>query len=213
MLDSHDRPADFRALQALVSACRACQQAGYLQRANPIPLGGRPSDRIMVIGQAPGPVTDRRGYHFAGPAGHVLQQWLDRAGFPPGFFRSGCYLTSLTRCFPGKAASGGDRRPSPAELRLCRPHLDRELELVNPALVLLVGQMAIEAFLGRQPLDQVVGRVFQRDGRYLLPLPHSSGVSRWLNAPEHRALLDRALEHLARLREALLLADSPPPVR
>ena len=66
--------------------------------------------------------------------------------------------------------------------------------------------MAIDAFLGRQPLDKTVGQVFPRDQRVYVPLPHASGVSRWLNAPEHRALLDRALGELSRLREELGLA-------
>ena len=160
----------------------------------------------MLIGQAPGPVTDRKGYHFAGPAGRVLERWLSQAGFPEGYFRQHVYLTSLTRCFPGKAASGqGDRPPSAAEIALCRPFLDRELQLVQPRVVLLVGKMAIDAFLGKRPLVETVGRVYEQDGRYLLPLPHASGVSRWLNDPANRALVDQALAHLSRLRVDLNL--------
>jgi uracil-DNA glycosylase family 4 len=159
---------------------------------------------VVLIGQAPGAVTDRKGYHFAGPAGTFLSAWLDRAGFPPNYFRSHVYLTSLTRCFPGKSASGnGDRAPSSAEVALCRPFLDRELALLQPKLVLLVGKMAIDTFLGKQPLEKVVGRSYQRDGRTYLPLPHASGVSRWLNAPAHRALLDQALTELSLLRVRL----------
>ena len=60
--------------------------------------------------------------------------------------------------------------------------------------------MAIDAFLGKLPLAELVGHGFERDGRLFFPLPHASGVSRWLNSAEHRALLDRALQELARLR-------------
>jgi uracil-DNA glycosylase len=147
-------------------------------------------------------VTDRKGYHFAGPAGHFLSAWLDRAGFPPDYFRQHVYLTSLTRCFPGKSASGnGDRPPSAAEVALCRPFLERELALIAPKVILLVGKMAIDAFLGKQALTATVGRVFERDGHLYLPLPHASGVSRWLNSPENRSLLDHALSELSRIRE------------
>jgi len=160
--------------------------------------------RILLIGQAPGPVTDRKGYHFAGPAGRFLELWLDRAGFPPGYFRRHVWLSSLTRCFPGRSRSGnGDRQPSQAEVALCRPFLQRELELLDPKLVLLVGKMAIDAFLGKQPLTATVGRVFERDGRLLLPLPHASGVSRWLNDAANRERLDVALRELSRLRVEL----------
>jgi uracil-DNA glycosylase family 4 len=152
------------------------------------------------------PVTDRKGYHFAGPAGRFLENWLERAGFPAGYFRRHVYLTSLTRCFPGKSPSGnGDRPPSNAEIALCRRYLDRELELLQPKLVLLVGKMAIDACLGRRPLVDTVGQVFNHEGRLFLPLPHASGVSRWLNDPSNRALLDRALEELSRLRVELSL--------
>jgi uracil-DNA glycosylase len=186
-----------QALAAEVLACRACETAGYLARANPIRPGLIAEPRIVLIGQAPGPVTDRKGYHFAGPAGRVLERWFEQAGFPPGYFRQHVYLTSLTRCFPGKSLGGnGDRPPSAAEIALCRPFLERELLLLDPQLVVLVGKMAIDAFLGKRPLVEVVGQVFRLDERLYLPLPHASGVSRWLNAPANRALLDQALAEL-----------------
>jgi uracil-DNA glycosylase family 4 len=192
---------DLDALAAAVLACRACQTHGYLPAANPIRPDVLVEPRVLLIGQAPGPVTDRKGYHFAGPAGGILEKWLDRAGFPSGYFRQHVWLSSLTRCFPGKSPSGnGDRQPSRAEIELCRCFLDREIELLDPKLVLLVGKMAIDAFLGKQPLTATVGSVFQLEERQFLPLPHASGVSRWLNEPVNRARLDRALAELSRLR-------------
>jgi uracil-DNA glycosylase family 4 len=189
-----------------VVACRACQLAGYLTRANPIRPTLIDDPRMMLIGQAPGPVTDRKGYHFAGPAGRFLEIWFERAGFGSGYFRQHVYLTSLTRCFPGKSPSGnGDRPPSRAEIALCRRFLEREFELVQPRLVLLVGKLAIDAFLGKRPLADTVGRVFSVDGRPVLPLPHASGVSRWLNEPANRTRLDQALAELGRLRVELSL--------
>lgn len=190
-------------------ACRHCVAAGHIPRAQPI-FSGRAADRVMVIGQAPGPVSEGRGIPFAGPAGRVLRDWLVRAGFPETAFREATYLTSLTRCFPGKSPHGeGDRPPSRAERHLCRPFLDAELRLVRPRVVLLVGKLAIEEFLGRARLDEVVGTAVERDGVLYLPLPHSSGVSRWLNAPEHRRLVDRAIALLAEARVRYgLSADS-----
>ena len=195
--------ARFETLVREVLACRACEQTGYLAHANPIRPEPLVAPRMLLIGQAPGPVTDRKGYHFAGPAGRFLELWLARAGFPPGYFREHVYLTSLTRCFPGKSPGGnGDRPPSRAEIALCRPFLEREVDLLSPKVVLLVGRMAIDAFVpGKRPLSELIGQVFSDDrGRVLLPLPHASGVSRWLNAPANQALLARALEQLSRLR-------------
>jgi len=159
---------------------------------------------MMLIGQAPGTVTDRLGYHFAGPAGRFLEIWLERAGFPAGYFREHVYLTSLTRCFPGKSRSGnGDRPPSRAEIALCHGFLEREMELIQPKVVLLVGKMAIDAFVGKKLLIETVGQVFEVDGRSFVPLPHASGVSRWLNDPPNQARLDQALTELSRLRQEL----------
>ena len=193
-------------LSAEVVACRACQVAGYLAQAHPIQPTLIDEPRMLLIGQAPGPVTDRKGYHFAGPAGRFLEIWFDRAGFPPRYFREHVYLTSLTRCFPGKSPGGsGDRPPARAEIALCRRFLDRELDLIQPKVVLLLGKLAIDAFLEKRPLVETVGHVFEVDGRQVLPLPHASGVSRWLNDPANRARLDQALAELGRLRAELSL--------
>ncbi len=90
-------------------------------------------------------------------------------------------------------------------MALCRPYLLTELELLRPAVILPVGGMAIEAFLGPQRLDDVIGQSFEQSGVRFLPLPHPSGVSRWLNELAHQALLARALELLALWRHELHL--------
>ena len=138
----------------------------------------------------------------------MLEIWLERAGFASGALRREVYLSALTRCDPGHNPRGsGDRKPSPPELALCRPYLLRELALVRPHAILLVGGMAIAAFLGPARLEEVVGDVFERNGARLLPLPHPSGVSRWLNDLEHQALLTRGLDRLSRWRQEWLAED------
>lgn len=196
--------AELTLLQEAIRACRACETAGYLTAARPIRDGGRISDRIMLIGQAPGARSEAARRHFVGPGGNVLEAWFERAGFPAGYLRERVYLTSLTHCFPGKSAGGkGDRVPSPAELALCRPFLEAELRLLRPVLILLVGGLAIEAFLGRARLGEVVGTIVERDDQLLLPLPHPSPVSRWLNDPANRERVDRAIVLLAEARRRL----------
>ena len=120
---------------------------------------------------------------------------------PAGYLHEHIYLSSLTRCDPGRNPRGdGDRRPSPAEVALCRPFLDAELQLLQPRVILLVGTMAIETFFGKVKLEDVIGTFEERDGMMFLPLPHPSGVSRWLNEPEHLKLHQRALNILAEWR-------------
>jgi uracil-DNA glycosylase family 4 len=205
-----ERQARLEALMARVLACRLCQERGYLREANPVGgARGRVTDRVMVIGQAPGHHSVAKRLPFAGPGGKVLQGWFVRAGFRPEDFRERIYLSAITRCDPGRNPRGsGDRKPSPAEQALCRPYLDAELAIVRPRVLALVGGLAIQVFWGPGRLDEIVGTYREQDGRLLLPLPHPSGASRWLNAPEHQALLARALEHLARWRVELRL-DRP----
>jgi uracil-DNA glycosylase family 4 len=188
-------------LQQRILACRRCQEQGYLQHAHPI-VSGRATDRVMVIGQAPGHRSVAQKRPFSGPGGRVLQKWLEQVGFPPGYLHQHCYLTSLTHCDPGKNPSGeGDRRPSAQEVALCRPFLLQELRLVQPKVVLLLGSMAIEAFFGKVRLQDVIGTYREQDGTLLLPLPHPSGVSRWLNDPQHQRLHQQALTLLAHWRK------------
>jgi uracil-DNA glycosylase family 4 len=187
-------------LHAQIRACTRCADAGFIPRAFPV-VAGRASDRVMIVGQAPGAVELTTGLPFSGRAGAELRRWLARAGIDEAHLP---YRTSITKCFPGKAASGaGDRKPSPLEIANCAPWLAREIELVRPHIVLLVGQLAIERFIGKVALGEVVGTM-KRDGdRVLIPLPHPSGASRWLNQPAHRALLGRALRILRREYRAL----------
>ena len=196
------RAEAIKVLQQRILSCRLCEEHGYIPVAHPL-AGGRPGDRIMVIGQAPGHRSVAKGRSFSGPGGTILQKWLVQAGFPPGYLREHTYPSSLTRCDPGRNPRGdGDRRPSPSEVALCRPFLDAELQLLQPKVVLLVGIMAIEAFFGKVKLDEMIGTYQERDGILFLPLPHPSGVSRWLNDPKHLKLHQRALGILAEWRVA-----------
>src|SRR5258706_12474963 len=196
------RPDAIAALQQRIRSCRLCQEHGYIREAHPI-VSGRAADRMLVIGQAPGHRSIAKDLPFSGPGGRILQKWLEQAGFPRGYLHEHTYLSSLTRCDPGRNPRGdGDRRPSPQEVALCRPFLEAELELLQPKVVLLVGAMAIEAYFGKAKLEDVIGTFQERDGMMFLPLPHPSGVSRWLNDAEHLKLLQRALDILAGWRAA-----------
>ena len=196
-----------RLLHQRILNCRLCEQQGYIPAARPL-VNGRASDRMMVIGQAPGHRSVAKGRSFSGPGGSILQKWLEQAGFPRGYLHEHTYLSSLTRCDPGRNPRGdGDRRPSPQEVALCRPFLEAELALLRPRVVLLVGAMAIEAYFGKVKLEDVIGTFQEREGMLFLPLPHPSGVSRWLNDPGHLKLLQQALEILAGWRVAYKLAN------
>ncbi len=124
-----------------------------------------------------------------------------RAGFrDPDEFRRLTYIAALMRCFPGRNAQNtGDLRPPPAGIANCAHWLDAELRLLRPKVLILVGQLAIARFLGRGSLEDRVGKRFG-ERPVMIPLPHPSGQSRWLNEQANRDRLANALALIGELR-------------
>ena len=145
-LDSQAVQALLETVQREIAACALCVEAGFIPLSRPV-FQGHVGQRLMIVGQAPGPSSGRRGVPYTGATGRTLQRWLERAGFPPGTLHRDFYLTSLTKCFPGPATGRGgkgDRPPSAREIALCARHLDREIALVRPEIVVSLGRLAAE---------------------------------------------------------------------
>lgn len=192
-------------LHAEMRACRRCLDAGYAIVPGAV-FSGPVTARVMVVGQAPGVTESQVGRPFNASSGRRLFQWLGQAGWDEAAFRATQYMTAITKCFPGKASGGkGDRVPTPAEQALCAPFLERELALVQPEVVIPVGGLAVKRLLGAGRLSDVVGGVYEVDGRWIVPLPHPSGASLWLNRPKNRAQVQQALAQLAHLRQRFSL--------
>lgn len=109
-------------------------------------------------------------------------------------------MTAVTKCFPGKVRNGnGDRVPSRTEQDLCRHFLNDELELINPMLIIPIGRLAIEKFFGKEAiLEGLIGIEKKMDERWVIPLPHPSGASRWHQIPENRQRIDTAIKLISR---------------
>ena len=139
-------------------ACRRCAEAGY-DITPPAIFRGRSQARVMLIGQAPGVTEVEAKRPFNAGSGRRLFQWLGAAGWNEADFRARHYMTAVTKCYPGKAANGkGDRVPSKAEQALCRPFLEREIFLINPRMMILVGGLAIKLlFPPKAKLTEVIG--------------------------------------------------------
>ena len=197
MTDSAGRLAGLADLHARLHGCCLCLNAGYDIFPRAIFSGGMGA-HLMIIGQAPGITEKEAGRPFNAGSGTRLFQWLAAAGIEAGWFRRTQYMTSVTKCYPGRAKSGsGDRVPTRLEQRLCRPYLDAEISLVNPDLILPVGRLAINLFYpAHLALEQVIGTQKQVAGRWVIPLPHPSGASRWHQSEHNRRLVQQALELL-----------------
>src|SRR6185503_3932191 len=149
---------------SLAQHCRAladCRMCGHESNVVPI-VSSATSPKVMLVGQAPGQVEAAGGKPFAGRAGKTLFRWFERIGIDEATARRRIYIAAITRCYPGPHPAGrGDRVPSPAEQASCAVWLDAELRIIRPKLLIPVGRLAIERFLPKLPLDQLIGRAHQ----------------------------------------------------
>lgn len=197
------RRSSYRSLRSLQRdnrVCRACAEAGFPIESLPIvqPYEGQ---RAYVFGQAPGIVEGQERLPWRGRAGRTLRRWLQ---LDEDEFYAAFYCASVTRCYPGKAPTGrGDRTPTPSEQELCSFWREWELRLIEPKLIVPVGGLAARRLLGLTSVSESVGRRYEHEGAVVIPLPHPSGASSWLNSPANRELVEHAAalvrEELARL--------------
>jgi uracil-DNA glycosylase len=143
-----------------------------------------------MYGQAPGVVEGQERRPWRGRAGQTLRRWLE---LDEDEFYATFYCASVTRCHPGRSPSGrGDRTPTPREQELCEFWRDWELRILRPKLIVPVGGLAIRRLLRITGLAECVGKRYELNGAVVLPLPHPSGASGWLNARANRELTDCA---------------------
>ncbi|MEI7759348.1 MAG: uracil-DNA glycosylase family protein [Thermoleophilia bacterium] len=177
-----------------LAACRRCADAGFPIESRPV-VHGASGRRAYLYGQAPGIVEGAVGAPWQGRAGQTLRRWLelDEQAFDATF-----YCASVTRCYPGRNSGRGDRTPSPAERRLCTSWRSEELQLLRPSLIVTVGGLAAQAIVGAKTLTGCVGKSYLVDEAIVIPLPHPSGASAWLNDAANRNRLGKALTHARR---------------
>jgi uracil-DNA glycosylase len=188
------RKSAYRSLASLKrdeGACRVCLHAGYPLESLPVIAPGE-GQRAYLFGQAPGIVEGQERRPWRGRAGQTLRRWLalDEDAFYETF-----YCASVTRCYPGKPASGrGDRTPTPGEQQLCAFWRDQELKLLRPQLIVTVGGLAARSLLGVKSVTECVGVRYELGDAVAIPLPHPSGASSWLHVPANKERVNAAVE-------------------
>ena len=164
----------------------------------PVVVGEAISSQIYQLGQAPGPHEGKFGYPFAWTAGKTLFMWYEGIGVTEDDFRMRVYMASVCRCYPGKSSGGGDRVPNAEEIQACGTWIEKELNLLQPSLVIPVGKLAIAQVLQFKKLQDVVGSIHTRKWLEhkvdIIPLPHPSGLSTWFKMEPGKGLLAKALE-------------------
>jgi uracil-DNA glycosylase len=178
--------------------CRRCPR----MQSTPVTGGAFVSD-VMLIGQAPGPREPTLQRPFAHTAGKTLFRWFEEfCGMDETAIRSKIYFAAVCRCFPGKNSSGGDRVPSPDEIRNCASWMNDEIKILKPRLVIPIGRLAIAEFIDCTKLEEVIGDKFRVERAQhefdLIPLPHPSGASPWHKLSPGKEMLEKALRKITR---------------
>ncbi len=172
---------DWDALTHAIQSCQACGLCQGRQRA--VPGSGHRQARWMIVGEAPGEQEDTQGLPFVGPAGQLLDAMLAAMGLTR---EADVYIANVIKCRPPH-----NRNPEPAEVAQCRPYLQRQIELVQPDLILALGRFAAQTLLAgvvpdvdKLPLGKLRGLIHRVDGRpvvvsyhpaYLLRSPAEKG--------------------------------------
>ncbi len=138
-------PLDWDQLRHCVSGCTRCELSQ--SRTQTVFGVGNPEADWMIIGEAPGAEEDRRGEPFVGRAGQLLDQML----FAIGQRRDAVFIANILKCRPPN-----NRDPKPAEAAACREYLDRQIELIQPKIILVVGKIAAQNLLDS---DATIGRM------------------------------------------------------
>lgn len=191
--------AQWQSLRTEVAACRRCALCeGRTQTVFGV---GNPQAELLVIGEAPGAEEDRQGEPFVGRAGQLLNAMLRAMGNP----RETVYIANVLKCRPP-----GNRDPRPEEAASCRPFLQRQLDLLQPRLILAVGRIAAQNLLQTDtPIGRLRGRVhpFGPAGTPLIVTYHPAYLLR--SPAEKRKAWDDlkfARRELAALRSAPVAA-------
>ena len=161
--------SDLETLRACVARCEACGLAKT--RNQTVFMDGKGVRRLMFVGEAPGADEDRLGVPFVGRAGQLLTDIIEKGiGIP----RSEVTIANVLKCRPPD-----NREPTPAEKATCTPWLDRQIELVDPAVIVPLGRHAAMHVLGVEAsMGAMRARVHPKGGRQIVPTYHPAYLLR-----------------------------------
>ena len=179
----------------LVNACTDCQL--HASRTNAVPGEGPDAVDILFIGEGPGYHEDRQGRPFVGPAGNFLEELLQSIGMT----RDQVYIANMVKCRPPN-----NRDPAPSEIAACSKYLDRQIDLLNPLLIVTLGRFSTARFIPGQSISRVRGRLRSLNGRHIFPIMHPAAG---LRRQEMRAAIEEDFAKIPGLLDVLRLQADP----
>lgn len=159
----------------LIQKCVDCPLHGG--RTNSVPGEGASDAEIMFIGEGPGYQEDRTGRPFVGPAGQFLEELLKSIGLT----RQQIFIANMVKCRPPQ-----NRDPTPTEMETCSKYLDRQIELINPNLIVTLGRFSLARFFPGESITRARGKLRQLNGRNIYPIMHPAAA---LHRHEFRATI------------------------
>ena len=155
-------------LSKVAAEVRVCTKCLLCQtRTNAVPGEGLANPEAVIVGEGPGRNEDLQGRPFVGAAGNRLDALLVDAGLS----REGVFIANIVKCRPPE-----NRRPTSSEAEACRPYLDRQLALLRPLVVVLLGDTALKSFLPKETLSKAHGKLFQMKEFVVFPTYHPAAM-------------------------------------
>ena len=194
----------------LVQEIASCVKCGLSRgRTRSVPGAGATDADIMFIGEGPGYYEDQRGVPFVGAAGNLLNEMLASIGLS----RRDVYITNMIKCRPPN-----NRDPFPAEISACSGYLDRQIEMIDPKVIVALGRFSFAKFFPRETISRARGKPRLWNGLVVYPMYHPAAA---LHNPNLRPALERDFARLPGLIESVIqrqanaertgLAPSPEP--
>jgi DNA polymerase len=189
-------PHDRDSLELIAREVRTCQLCPLSRtRTHAVPGEGNPKAQLMLIGEGPGYNEDKQGRPFVGAAGSFLNELLASAGLK----REDVYITNVVKCRPPQ-----NRDPMPNEIEACSGYLQRQMRLIDPAVIATLGRHSMGVFFPGERISRVHGQPRQADGRTVVPLFHPAAA---LHQP---ALKVAEFEDFSRLPDIVARTAAPP---
>jgi len=176
-----------------VAGCSLCDL--HQGRTRTVPGEGAPDATIMFIGEAPGFNEDKQGRPYVGQSGHFLDELLASIGLE----RSTVFITNVVKSRPPN-----NRDPLPAEIAACAPFLQRQIDAINPKMIVTLGRFSMAKFFPGESISRIHGQARRKDGRIYVPMYHPA-------AALHQTALKKVIEEdFRKLPELLATLDDEP---
>lgn len=160
-----------------VAACVKCDL--HHSRKNVVPGEGPPDSKIMFIGEGPGFHENEQGRPFVGAAGKFLEELLASIALT----REQVYIGNVVKCRPP-----GNRDPQPEELQACSDYLERQVQAINPKVIVTLGRFSLQRYLPNAKISEVHGRAVRVKGRLICPMYHPAAA---LHQPSLRGTVEQ----------------------